>query len=99
MAVKAYLVSLPIIAANTYVFKFTCSIAGVGWAFQFNFINNRWTVYATPPSLAMRETTIYSGVLGWEGFPDYRSYFVSVIPTPGLNDLSTVATYILDVRA
>lgn len=99
MAVKAYLVSLPIVASNTYSFKFTCSIAGVGWSFQFNFINNRWTVYATPPSLAMRETTIYSGVLGWKGFPDYRSYFVSIKPTPGLNDLSTVAMYILDVQA
>jgi hypothetical protein len=98
MAVKAYLVSLPVEPINTYAFKFTCSIGGVGWSFQFNFINNRWTVYATPPNLAMREATVYSGTLGWKGFPDYRYYFVSTKLVPGLNDLSSIAMYILDVR-
>ena len=99
MAVTAYLVSLPVVSTNTYVFKFTCSIDGVGWSFQFNFINNRWTVYATPPNLAVREATIYSSTFGWKGFPDYRYYFVSPIQVPGLNDLASVSMYILDVRS
>jgi hypothetical protein len=98
MAVQAYLVNIPVVPKGIYAFSFTTTLAGLGWAFTFLFINNRWTCYATPPSLQVREATVYNNTLNWSGFPDFGCMFSSNLPSIGLNDINNVSMYIFDWR-
>ena len=90
---------MPTVTQGLYAFNFTATIGGFGWAFKFLFINNRWTCYATPPNLAVREATVYSNTLNWEGFPDYGCMFTASLVAIGLNDINSVSMYIFDWRS
>lgn len=102
MSVAIYSVTLPIVTSGIGAFKFSTSIGSNSWGFQFIFMNNRWTCYATPPPNAnpdlslVREASVYNYNLNWEGYPDYGCFFYCPVPEPGINDINNVGMYILD---
>jgi hypothetical protein len=91
-----YSISLPTLTAGSKGFKFSSSVSGKGYSFNFSWNGTNWQGWATMPDSSVRPFGVFPNAPNWTGYPDVGLLFALDADAIGPNDLSKVSMYLLE---